>query len=201
MIEVMSMGDRLRKARLGAGFASARSAALHFSWTVSTYASHENGQSDFRSAAARKYAKAFRVPAAWLLTGEGNPATKNSASIIGAVGRDGVVELYSPTLIREGAPMPSGGTETTVALQVQTDALSAEYAEEGSLIYYDEPRVKPLGSLEGLHICWLKDGRVLVRRLRKTAKAGRFDLWLMHAAPIFDAAVDWVALVTWIKPG
>lgn len=96
--------------------------------------------------------------------------------------------------------MPPGGTETTVALRVKAQDLAGEYAEEGSLIYYDNPKIKPTGPLEGLYVCWLKDGRVLVRRLRKTAKPGRFDLWLMHVPPMFDQAVEWVAATTWIKP-
>lgn len=66
-------GDRLKDARDKAGFRSARAAALHFHWTPSTYASHENGQTgEIPHAAARKYAKAFRVSAAWLLNGEGD---------------------------------------------------------------------------------------------------------------------------------
>lgn len=177
---------------------------MRFGWTPSTYASHENGQSAFRSDAAAKYAKAFHVPASWLLTGEGNPTRKNSASIIGAVGRDGSVELYvrTPELkaLHGDAPMPMGGTETTVALRVKTDDLSGEYAENGSIIYFDEPRQRPNANMPGLYVVWLADGRVMVRRLRKTAKKGRFDLWLVHAPPMFDQAVDWVALVTWIKP-
>lgn len=59
---------------MGAGFASARSAALKFHWTPSTYSSHENGQTDVPPRAAAKYAKAFKVSRAWILTGEGSRA-------------------------------------------------------------------------------------------------------------------------------
>ncbi len=59
----MSIGNRLRRARQAAGFASARAAALAFGWSVSTYASHENGQTETPPIEAlERYAKAFRVP-------------------------------------------------------------------------------------------------------------------------------------------
>ncbi len=67
------MSDRLKEARAKAGYASARSAALKFGWPVSTYGAHENGQNDYDAEAAAKYAKAYRVSPAYLLTGENPP--------------------------------------------------------------------------------------------------------------------------------
>lgn len=49
------------------GFASAAAAAQHFSWTVSTYVSHENGTRGLNADAAERYGKAFGIPAAELL--------------------------------------------------------------------------------------------------------------------------------------
>lgn len=63
------MGDRLKEARLRTG-KSARQAAMQHNWPPSTYAAHENGQNDFGLEDAKKYAKAFKTTAAWLLTGE-----------------------------------------------------------------------------------------------------------------------------------
>lgn len=65
------MADRLQAAREAFGFSSARSAAQAFGWKESTYGAHENGQNGFNPETARKYARAFNVSAAWLLTGEG----------------------------------------------------------------------------------------------------------------------------------
>jgi phage repressor protein C with HTH and peptisase S24 domain len=73
------MGERLRSARISAGFNSARSAAIKFGWTPSTYAAHENGQNEFDPERASIYAKAFKVSPGWLLTGEGEKASKASA--------------------------------------------------------------------------------------------------------------------------
>jgi SOS-response transcriptional repressor LexA len=65
-----AMGERLKQARVNAGYRSARAAAIDHSWTVSTYAAHENGQNEFDPAAAETYGQAFRVSSGWLLTGE-----------------------------------------------------------------------------------------------------------------------------------
>lgn len=65
-----TMSDRLRIARENAGFNSARSAALAIGVNPSTYGAHENGQNNFKPKDAEFYAAAFKVSAAWLLTGE-----------------------------------------------------------------------------------------------------------------------------------
>lgn len=62
--------DRLREARIAAGFKSATAAADRLKVPLGTYAGHENGARAFDVAAAKKYALAFGVSAAWLLTGE-----------------------------------------------------------------------------------------------------------------------------------
>lgn len=61
---------RLEKARIARGFDEAKKAAHYFGWNYNTYAQHENGTNGITRASA-KYAKAFRVSEAWLLTGEG----------------------------------------------------------------------------------------------------------------------------------
>lgn len=74
--DIFTMGesnDRLKAARERAGFDSARQAAIRFGWTISTYASHENGQTPVPQKAAEKYAAKFKVSAGWILTGEGSP--------------------------------------------------------------------------------------------------------------------------------
>lgn len=67
--DMASMHKRLRKARIDAGFTSARSAAIAHNWHVSTYSAHENGQNKFGADVAETYSKAFGVSAPWLLMG------------------------------------------------------------------------------------------------------------------------------------
>lgn len=69
---------RLREARIAAGFTSARSAAERHSWVYETYIQHEQGIRGL-TRAARKYARAFGVSEAWLLTGDGVGPGKSGA--------------------------------------------------------------------------------------------------------------------------
>lgn len=69
---------RLREAREARGFSDAKAAARFFNWPYETYAQHENGTRGIPRA-AKKYAIAYRVSEAWLLTGEGSgPDNRNS---------------------------------------------------------------------------------------------------------------------------
>lgn len=61
---------RLEEARIARGFKTSKEAATYFGWSYDTYAQHENGTRGIIRA-AEKYAKAYRVSAGWLLTGEG----------------------------------------------------------------------------------------------------------------------------------
>ena len=63
---------RLRLAREAAGYASAGDAAKAFGWAYPTYAAHENGSRGVRPDLIRRYARAFKVSALWLLDGAGD---------------------------------------------------------------------------------------------------------------------------------
>jgi hypothetical protein len=77
------MHTRLRRARLVAGYGSARAAIERFGWKASTYRAHENGQNKFKVSDAGAYARAYRVSASWLLFGEQGP-THPTAGVTGS---------------------------------------------------------------------------------------------------------------------
>jgi SOS-response transcriptional repressor LexA len=64
--------DRLKDARIKAGYATAKSAAEGMGVTVSTYIQHESGARGFPASRAARYAKFFRVAPEWLLYGRGS---------------------------------------------------------------------------------------------------------------------------------
>jgi hypothetical protein len=84
MIHGMSLNEsrsaRLKAARIAAGFPSAASAATRFGWPYPTYAQHEGGGGVGRSAA--RYARAFKVSEAWLLTGTGAGLSPESEELV-----------------------------------------------------------------------------------------------------------------------
>jgi len=63
--------ERLRIARLRAGFSSAKDAAEAMSFPVSTYLAHENGSRGITAKKAEIYARKFKVREQWLLYGVG----------------------------------------------------------------------------------------------------------------------------------
>jgi transcriptional regulator with XRE-family HTH domain len=65
---------RLKRARIKAGYKTAKAAADRFGWVLSTYRSHENGQTPVPVSFAKRYARAFRVTPDWLLF-DNNDAT------------------------------------------------------------------------------------------------------------------------------
>jgi transcriptional regulator with XRE-family HTH domain len=71
---MMKKHERLRQARIEAGFPTAAAAATRFGWTYPTYAGHENGSRGIRPDELLVYAKAFKVPVGWLLGETNAPA-------------------------------------------------------------------------------------------------------------------------------
>ena len=58
--------NRLRQARIDAGFLTANHAAIHFGWGINTYSLHEEGIKDFDKDTAVKYSEAFNIDGDWL---------------------------------------------------------------------------------------------------------------------------------------
>jgi len=63
--------ERLRIARLRAGFETAKDAAVALGFPVSTYLGHENGSRGYPAKKAEVYARKFKVREQWLLYGVG----------------------------------------------------------------------------------------------------------------------------------
>ena len=111
--------DRLQQARRNAGFQGPAEAAERFGWNKSTYKSHENGTRGLRSEPAARYARAFHVSRAWLLTGEGDDRRQLSAQEEKLLGQfralpeneRGIVEMFCDGLFRRqlAPPEPEPG--------------------------------------------------------------------------------------------
>src|SRR4051812_41548287 len=71
MCSMSVIGDRVKRARVQAGFGEATEAARAHGWPVPTYLSHENGTRGVPLRKLSTYAQAFRVSVEWLITGRG----------------------------------------------------------------------------------------------------------------------------------
>jgi hypothetical protein len=78
------MHNRLKAARINAGFKTASAAIERFHWKDPAYRAHERGQNPFKAKDAEAYGLAYGVSPAWLLTGEGEMLSYqiNSHSLI-----------------------------------------------------------------------------------------------------------------------
>jgi hypothetical protein len=100
------MHYRLIQARKAAGFKSARAAAIKFGWNCSTYASHENGQSNYGLEKAEKYGLAFGTRAVWLLHGEGASNDDEPMAMLGPIIEavvSALLDLYQIPVRSKGA--------------------------------------------------------------------------------------------------
>ena len=70
--------ERLRIARLRAGFSTAKEAATALGFPVSTYLGHENGSRGYPASKAFTYARRFKVREQWLLYGVGPAPGENT---------------------------------------------------------------------------------------------------------------------------
>jgi phage repressor protein C with HTH and peptisase S24 domain len=99
--------QRLRLARLRAGYPSAAAFASAAGLTESSYRSHENGTRGLTPSAAALYAARLgNCSAAWLLTGEGaGPSGTEAAPSIAA-------DMASPFLLRRSEAVPARAIPT-----------------------------------------------------------------------------------------
>lgn len=85
--------ERLKEARIAAGFESAEAACQAFGWKAAAYRHHEGAVRSFDVETAARYARAFRVSPAWLLGLEDQPTKLAPAPRAVPVSSDDTVEI------------------------------------------------------------------------------------------------------------
>ena len=138
--------ERLKVARLLAGYSSATEAAKAFGWTVSTYLGHENGSRGLQADAAQRYGRAYRVPWTYLLTGHETGGTANADFGVAVVGTLGWTsgDLADPALVSHVIPVGAEGYsfEELIAVTVRPgptlDCLITSTDPKQPILYGDE---------------------------------------------------------------
>lgn len=195
--------DRLRQARIAAGFERTNDAAERFGWNPNSYKSNENGNAPFSFRKAKEYAAAFGVRAEWLYDAAGAMAgDEDMAPIIGIIGADSGGEVIYVTGQESGdtAPIPPGGTSASAALEVKGHSMRA-IADDGALIYFERQETPPSADMIGYPcIVETEDGRVLFKRVLKGSAAGLYDLESINGPTLSDVRLRWAAEPTAIIP-
>jgi SOS-response transcriptional repressor LexA len=204
---------RLRTARTAAGYPTGVAAADAFGWNRNTYASNENGNARFSFSRAKVYGEAFGVGAQWLYDGDGaaeagrparlrKPPSPPLVPIIGRIGADpeGTVLFATGQEAGDLAPVPPGGTHKAVALRIVGHSMRG-LADDGGLIYFEDQRTPPTPDMLGHVVVVETDGdAVLVKRLLRGSRAGRYDLESIAGPTLHDCRLRWAAHITAIIP-
>ena len=196
---------RLRQARQDRGYETAAMAAEENGWNRFTYFANENGNAAFSYRRAKEYAQAFKVRLEWLYDASGpmKPAAEGGlVPIIGAVGADpeGVVLLALGQGSNDFVPIPPGGSELSRALRVAGHSMPG-LADDGALIYFEYQQTPPTPDMLGqVVVVELDTDEVLVKRLLRGSKAGRYDLESLAGPTRRDAKIRWAAHITAIIP-
>lgn len=195
--------QRLRKARIDAGYKSATAAAAALGVNLSTYTLHENGGRAFDDEAALLYAKKFKTTPEYLLYERGAASTAPATvRIIGRVGADPSGEVVMTTAHDRWdlAPIAPGGSADDNAVEVAGHSMPW-LARDGSLIYFQAQRTPPTADMLGYPVVVeTEDGRILVKRLLRGSSKGLFDLESENGQTIRDVRVAWAAEITAIIP-
>ncbi|MDP1642050.1 MAG: S24 family peptidase [Phenylobacterium sp.] len=197
--------DRLRQARLDAGYETAAAAAEAFGWNRNTYASNENGNAPFSYRKAKDYAAAFGVSAEWLYDAAGPVRASALAGYVPILGRvganpEGIVLFATGQDAGDLAPIPPGGTDKAAALRVVGHSMRG-LADDGALIYFEDQRTPPTPDMLGhVVVVEIDTDEVLVKRLLRGSRSGLYDLESVAGPTRQDARLRWAAHITAIIP-
>lgn len=196
MVSDNERGERLRIARKGAGF-SAQQLGERTGYSATWVRAIENGQNDMRADAAEAFAKALKVSAAWLLTGEG-PGRPRGYPLIGKVGAGGSGAYEDDYALGAaldwvdalpGMPVD----EDIIVLDVEGDSM-VPAVFDGDLAFFGPIR-QDVEQLIGKRVmARLSDGRKFFKILKKGSEPGRWTLRSLNPAfpDIEDVEVAWV---------
>jgi DNA-binding XRE family transcriptional regulator len=196
--------QRLRHARIEAGHETAAAAAEAHGWNRNTYASNENGNASFSYRRAKEYAQAFRVRPEWLYDAQ-DPMRRGGDGLVRIIGKvganpEGIVLFATGQEGDDLAPVPPGGTDSAVALQVAGHSMRG-LADDGALIYFEDQRTPPTPDMLGhVVVVETESDEVLVKRLLRGSSPGRYDLESVVGPTRHDARLRWAAHITAIIP-
>jgi phage repressor protein C with HTH and peptisase S24 domain len=188
--------ERLEQARIAAGYKSARQAAIRHGWVPSTYASHENGQTDVPIAAAKLYGRAFKVSPEWIVYGRGSMEARNMVEIVGLIGLGAQVTKAGEKITLE---LPFDLKEAALAFRVDGPALRPAY-ENGQIVITTARSRDPGEMLEQEVVAELEDGRCYFKTLREGSAKGLYTLESLTTLPIADQKLKWVGSIIAILP-
>lgn len=194
-------GDRLKAARIAAGFTTAKAAAQALRVPVATYTQHENPRRFLPEKRARLYAERFRSTPEWILYGF-TPEQEQRRQIIPLIGMTGSL---SPgfTGDRKGnyhaRLLPQATWETQALVIAEGDPLGPAFHDW--IVYFGAQRDPATKALHNSLCVICHNGQQLsIARLIPSPTPRTFHLLRTHGDPLLDQTVVWAAPVLAITP-
>lgn len=196
------VGNRMRQARLRKNLSVARLAQMLDTSRQQIYRL-ERGELRISRALALRMAPMLGITAQELLfdTPPLSPVYKAATvPVLGYVGAGTRVWFYGEEQgIDDRVPAPHNATPTMVGVEIKGDSLGALW--NGWIAFYDQRRDPPTDDMAGkLCIVGAVDGRVMIKKLLRGSRPGKWHLLSPNADPILDEEVEWAAEVVAIYP-
>mgnify|MGYP001060201437 CR=1 FL=1 len=196
---------RLRWARETSGLGSARQVAADRGWPSSTYITHENGsrlKKGLSEEDARKYARAFRVDLAWLMTGAGEPRRTAEpgevvATIMGRVGAGArvMVEDHADAWPVVGIPLEIA---ETCELYEITGSSMLPLFHDGDVLAVERRYLTPQQLIGRMALVVLADGTRLIKTIKR-GPDGLFNLTSLNFEDIDEVEIVSAGRIAWVK--
>lgn len=190
---IHTMANNLKDLRRRRGWTQTE-AALAFGLSKGGYVKIEDGDRKLSESYIRKAAEVYGVSEAEVI------GQRTTVPVVGFVGAGAEAHVYADGQGPfDEAPAPVDATPYTVAVEIRGDSLGSFF--DRWMVYYNDRRSPVTADLIGqLCVVGLRDGRVLVKKLKRSATRGLFHLYGQFGDPILDVAVEWAAPVTHIVP-
>jgi SOS-response transcriptional repressor LexA len=177
--------DRLKLARMRAGYRDGKQAAVAHGWKYDTYKNHESGARGLKRSQAEVYAKAFRVSVSWLLTGEVAGAALDPVLTRVPIRVVPLMELISieqlkavarggPPVGVSDVPVDAGEDITPRTLAIRVEDTSMRCSGRESLEPGDTVLFAPEASLEpGCIVLAIVGDEAVIRKYRPALRGAR----------------------------
>lgn len=193
MLSVPVMGNNLKKLRIEHGWTHDQAASA-VGVSRSQFIKLERGERRLTADYIAQAARGFGVSEADIISERGK------VPLVGYVGAGSHAHLFSDGQGPfDEVDAPDGSTDDTVAVEIRGDSLGSFFDQW--LVFYDDVHTPPTTAMMNkLCVVGVADGRILIKKLTRGTIPGHYTLLSQFEPPIYDAVIDWAALVKNMVP-
>jgi phage repressor protein C with HTH and peptisase S24 domain len=187
-IQPSDQAERLRAARIKAGYATGAAAARAMGISPVSYTHHENGTAGL-SRSGERYARFFHVSLEWLLTGRGRMDSAGVIPIMGVVSTGSTVTPADPAEASStfgDLELPSG--PHIAARVVRGESMWPRF-QDGEYVLFDTRSERADRMVNRYCVVDTEDGRRMLKILRRGSRPLSWRLESHNAAPEDDVQI------------